>query len=1171
MSKLASIGWSLSARGDCLRQQLTSMQEKHPVICDFTGELPGCDHNHADSFQNDLVILEKSGWIFTFWHGDAANPLLSVIQKNVIVQLLQGLFTIDMHFKKGVLSNSLLVNGVISEADFKKYFNKVYQAISGNAADEVMMREGWEIVADLICKFSICHRIGKRESKGIMPHILFPSLLPPFNNSDQTMWDNLNVKDKAKKGVTRKLIVAGKYGDKRKVMDFIFPRLMINMWNEVVDVKLCCQDKFVVRGDATPDDFSQEVGNIKNLMIVSRTDNEAISLERIGDCFGRMMQVEEEIERLFVEFRKCFGVILTRDQLKSRNFEAELECSECGMRIPPSSVPQTVDNLEEVCEWIVDQQDCEKCNKEYMAVETIENLSELPRVFYLLKKFGKSTNTPLERELGDFVNFPRNQITVADKQCRRFMEGKKLEHLTLQRKWQKSAKEAVFQCCFEVKEVMVSKYLRCRMVDYSLDAESSFETEQERKPFEEFLLEVKNNKSVYSSFAASAEQLKIRAKDTQCISPNLTIFILKFEELKKGMNSNFYNLFSKELREITKNLEKIASTWGKVKSVVEMMSRLCMLISRDNTMKISKTLRLQKNTLQAKKGVIFSEIALHRFDDVYVEHTSDGNILSKTVIVDLMNIFDGVFYYPPFSCYALREEIQSYGGEMQERLIFFLQISRGVEELKNLRIVHRNITLNNTVMHVRSNWVCLSASAFSMAIQCPTDAMILSPSEHKGLCGVTIAPPELQQSGAIKMDKFDVHSLGLILQELIDSFHIKYHDKREEKPEVIEFLQKVQERMVCEYEERMSIEEVIGVLEWMLYSDNHLAMYHFKGTSLRTAELWDCVSDQEILEKQERIMLAGIGQGSRFSMEEMMEIHFILSFTVEKKKQTSMYLEQLFEDLPAANHFYETLKEKYNFFHMRKLSDISPHQLEIKKVVGTGCNGIVWLVEMEVEGKRMQLALKMLFNFYENFFEKEEAESESNLLRAIKPHPNLALVVTKFTGVPTQRMLEDIPCREYLLDGEGNAKRTQFFLNEYYPFNLKEKLELLGRTLQWQEIHKYSRDLIRASLYLFKKGIVHRDVKLDNILVAQDGQAEYLLLADFGESLKADERHCVPLDKLKKGNALYRAPEVAKAIDNNLPVIEFSKQYSWEIACVIFEMIEGRFPFLYPVPEGVHK
>ena len=33
-------------------------------------------------------------------------------------------------------------------------------------------------------------------------------------------------------------------------------------------------------------------------------------------------------------------------------------------------------------------------------------------------------------------------------------------------------------------------------------------------------------------------------------------------------------------------------------------------------------------------------------------------------------------------------------------------------------------------------------------------------------------------------------------------------------------------------------------------------------------------------------------------------------------------------------------------------------------------------------------------------------------------------------------------------------------------------------------------------------------------------------------------------------------------------MIDFSKQYSWEIACVIFEMIEGKFPFPFPVPEG---
>ena len=43
----------------------------------------------------------------------------------------------------------------------------------------------------------------------------------------------------------------------------------------MVDVKLCCRDKFVVRGDATPDDFAQEVENMKNFLIDSEQDKQS--------------------------------------------------------------------------------------------------------------------------------------------------------------------------------------------------------------------------------------------------------------------------------------------------------------------------------------------------------------------------------------------------------------------------------------------------------------------------------------------------------------------------------------------------------------------------------------------------------------------------------------------------------------------------------------------------------------------------------------------------------------------------------------------------------------------------------------------------------------------------------------------------------------------------------
>src|SRR3990167_6752118 len=375
MSKFTCFGWSLSGRGDCLRQYLECMQDNHPVIGDFRREveLMKCEHNHKYTFQHELAILEKSGWLFTF-------PPFSVIHEKLIVQLLQGLFTIDMLHKGRELEIALVKNGLISNQSFKNYFNKVYEATTqGHLPPDCVplhtseKQASWEIVADLMSSFSICHRIGNRQIKGIVACILFPSLLPNYEEArgeTQTMWNNLN--KQGKKGVTRKMIVAGKYGDKGKVVEFIFPRLMIRMWNEVVDVKLCCRDKFVVRGDATPDDFAQEVENLKNFMIVSKTDNHEIKVERIGECFGRMMQVEEEFDRLFVEFRMCFGVILSHNQSRARNFEVKLECSTCETEICTSSLAN-LNHLDQLSELLWYQERCKGCNKAYTALERIGN------------------------------------------------------------------------------------------------------------------------------------------------------------------------------------------------------------------------------------------------------------------------------------------------------------------------------------------------------------------------------------------------------------------------------------------------------------------------------------------------------------------------------------------------------------------------------------------------------------------------------------------------------------------------------------------------------------------------------------------------------------------------------------------------------------------------------
>src|SRR3990167_6198587 len=78
--------------------------------------------------------------------------------------------------------------------------------------------------------------------------------------------------------------------------------------------------------------------------------------------------------------------------------------------------------------------------------------------------------------MGDFVTFPRNQIIVADNEYRQYFKEINLKHLVIQRKLKQiSAKQAVFECCFEQQsEVMVSKYLKCRMIDCSYSEEPRY-------------------------------------------------------------------------------------------------------------------------------------------------------------------------------------------------------------------------------------------------------------------------------------------------------------------------------------------------------------------------------------------------------------------------------------------------------------------------------------------------------------------------------------------------------------------------------------------------------------------------------------------------------------------------------------------------------------------------
>jgi serine/threonine protein kinase len=120
--------------------------------------------------------------------------------------------------------------------------------------------------------------------------------------------------------------------------------------------------------------------------------------------------------------------------------------------------------------------------------------------------------------------------------------------------------------------------------------------------------------------------------------------------------------------------------------------------------------------------------------------------------------------------------------------------------------------------------------------------------------------------------------------------------------------------------------------------------------------------------------------------------------------------------------------------------------------------------------------------------------------------------------------------------------------------SLKERLRRDGR-LQLEEAIRITAEAGRALDYAHREGVIHRDVKPENILLTLDGDT---LVADFGiaRALGGPNESRLTQAGLALGTPAYMAPEQAtgeRGVDAR------TDQYSLAIVC--YEMLVGRPPF----------
>jgi len=111
---------------------------------------------------------------------------------------------------------------------------------------------------------------------------------------------------------------------------------------------------------------------------------------------------------------------------------------------------------------------------------------------------------------------------------------------------------------------------------------------------------------------------------------------------------------------------------------------------------------------------------------------------------------------------------------------------------------------------------------------------------------------------------------------------------------------------------------------------------------------------------------------------------------------------------------------------------------------------------------------------------------------------------------------------------------------------------LKSRKLNEPETTRISEQILRGIAYLHRRGICHRDLKLENILYEDSTAGSSIRLIDFGLSETYDERF-----SKKRGAAYCMSPEVA---GNSAPYTQ--KSDVWSIGVIVWILLAGDYPFL---------
>ena len=181
-------------------------------------------------------------------------------------------------------------------------------------------------------------------------------------------------------------------------------------------------------------------------------------------------------------------------------------------------------------------------------------------------------------------------------------------------------------------------------------------------------------------------------------------------------------------------------------------------------------------------------------------------------------------------------------------------------------------------------------------------------------------------------------------------------------------------------------------------------------------------------------------------------------------------------------------------------------------------------------------------------------KNEINILRILN-HPNIV-------------KLEEIKMDEnnyYMVMEYINGGELSDYLNKY-----KEKYH--AKAFPEEIVQYLMKQIIDALIYIHDLNIIHRDLKLENIMVNFDSEKDKeelnmmkakIKIIDFGFAIMLSSKFS--LTNSAVGTFMYMDPKILKEFDNQI-LVDKSRGYGkevdiWSLGCICYQLFRGKYPF----------